>query len=112
MLTHAAACPLHTMSCKPCVFGLLHTGGKGVLVEHMQRDKAWGLKTKHASILHGSTDFQRWATAQAPFRIHKPHERQVGRQLLLFFRQSFGPLALMCKSDVVSRAALQGCSIR
>jgi hypothetical protein len=109
LCTHAAACPLHTMSCKPsCVYGLPHTGGKRVLVEHMQGGKAWGLKTKHASILHGSTDFPRWATAEAPFRIHKPHQRQARRRLLLCSQQSSDPLALMCKCGFVSRPALQG----
>lgn len=82
--THVlAACLLQARYVNPPVSAVARTGGKRVLVEHMQGNKAWGFKTQHSDFLHGSTDFPRWAKAQEPFRVHKPHDRRVGRQLLV-----------------------------
>ena len=68
-----------------------------MVVEHMQTGKAWGLKTQHSDFLHGSTDFPRWATAEAPYRVHKPHARWANSSGLLSHTWLIAPFRVLLR---------------
>jgi hypothetical protein len=80
-----------------------------VAVEHMLGGKAWGFKTQHSDFLHGSTDFPRWAAAEAPFRIQKPHARWANSSGLLSHSWLIAPFRVVLRllpSNIPSAAVL------